>query len=98
MSKAQADERTRLVETAMKLAHKRGFRETSLADIAEAADVPAGNVYYYFKTKDEPGEAVIERRDCEDRAAVRDVVPHGGHLHSPHQVRFPGSVSRQPHR
>jgi TetR/AcrR family transcriptional regulator, transcriptional repressor for nem operon len=62
MSKAQADKRTRLVETAMKLAHKRGFRETSLADIAEAADVPVGNVYYYFKTKDELGEAVIERR------------------------------------
>lgn len=46
----------------MKLAYKRGFRETSLADIAEAADVPVGNVYYYFKTKDELGEAVVERR------------------------------------
>ncbi len=45
MSKAQADKRTRLIETATKLAHLRGFRETSLADIAEAANVPVGNVY-----------------------------------------------------
>src|SRR3984893_10230206 len=60
--KPQPDKRTRLIETAMKLAHRNGFRETSLADIAEAAHVPVGNVYYYFKTKEELGEAVVERR------------------------------------
>jgi TetR/AcrR family transcriptional regulator, transcriptional repressor for nem operon len=68
MAKAQVDKRKRLVETAMKLAYWRGFRETSLADIAEAAHVPVGNVYYYFKTKDELGEAVVERRLAEFRA------------------------------
>jgi AcrR family transcriptional regulator len=62
MSKLPPDKRNRLVETAMKLAYRHGFRETSLADIAEAAHVPAGNVYYYFKTKEELAEAVVERR------------------------------------
>src|SRR5260221_5743153 len=62
MRKPQPDKRTRLIETAMKLAYRNGFRETSLADIAEAAHVPVGNVYYYFKTKEELGEAVVERR------------------------------------
>ena len=62
MRKPQPDKQTRLIETAMKLAHRNGFRETSLADIAEAAHVPVGNVYYYFKTKEELGEAVVERR------------------------------------
>src|SRR6266576_1840846 len=62
MGKPQPDKRTRLIETAMKLAYRNGFRETSLADIAEAARVPVGNVYYYFKTKEELGEAVVERR------------------------------------
>ena len=52
MAKTQADKRARLIETAMKLAYQHGFRDTSLADIAEAAHVPLGNVYYYFKTKD----------------------------------------------
>jgi AcrR family transcriptional regulator len=37
----------------MSLAHRNGFRDTSLADIAEAAHVPVGNLYYYFKTKEE---------------------------------------------
>jgi TetR/AcrR family transcriptional repressor of nem operon len=67
MRKAQTDKRTRLIETAMKLAYKHGFRETSLADIAEAAHVPVGNVYYYFKTKEELAEAVVERRLTEFR-------------------------------
>jgi len=59
--KPQPDKRTLLIETAMKLAYRNGFRETSLADIAAAAHVPVGNVYYYFKTKEELGEAVVER-------------------------------------
>ena len=62
MRTAQPDKRTRLIETATKLAYARGFRETSLADIAAAARVPVGNVYYYFKTKEELAEAVVERR------------------------------------
>ena len=69
MRTAQRDKRTRLIETATKLAYGRGFRETSLADIAEAARVPVGNVYYYFKTKEELAEAVVERRLEEFRAA-----------------------------
>ena len=70
MRTAQPDKRTRLIETATKLAYSRGFRETSLADIAEAARVPVGNVYYYFKTKEELAEAVVERR-LEEFRAVR---------------------------
>jgi AcrR family transcriptional regulator len=56
-----SDKRIRLVEAAADLAHRRGFRETSLAEMAEAAGVPLGNVYYYFKTKDALAEALIER-------------------------------------
>lgn len=68
MSKTHPDKRTRLIDTAVKLAYRNGFRETSLADIATAARVPVGNVYYYFKTKDELGEAVIDWRLEEFRA------------------------------
>ena len=64
-----SDKRTRLVEAAADLAHRRGFRETSLAEIAEAAQVPLGNVYYYFKTKDALAEAMIERWREEMQAA-----------------------------
>ena len=69
IGKPQPDKRTRLIETATKLAYRNGFNETSLADIAEVARVPVGNVYYYFKTKEELAEAVVERRLEEFRAA-----------------------------
>jgi len=47
---------------AVGLAYQNGFEATSLADIAREAKVPLGNVYYYFKTKDEIGEAIVELR------------------------------------
>jgi TetR/AcrR family transcriptional regulator, transcriptional repressor for nem operon len=52
--------RERLIAAATELVHQQGIERTTLADIAKAADVPAGNVYYYFKTKDEVIGAVIE--------------------------------------
>ncbi|MFF7974220.1 TetR family transcriptional regulator [Streptomyces sp. NPDC007905] len=52
--------RERLVEAAVRVFHEQGVEKTTLADIARAADVPLGNVYYYFKTKDELVEAAVE--------------------------------------
>ncbi|MGW6916718.1 TetR/AcrR family transcriptional regulator [Kitasatospora sp. NPDC054939] len=48
-----ADKRRRLTAAAARVLHEQGVERTTLADIAEAAEVPVGNVYYYFKTKDE---------------------------------------------
>jgi TetR/AcrR family transcriptional regulator, transcriptional repressor for nem operon len=52
--------RERLITAATQLLYRQGAERTTLADIAQAAGVPAGNVYYYFKTKDEVVGAVIE--------------------------------------
>jgi TetR/AcrR family transcriptional regulator, transcriptional repressor for nem operon len=52
--------RERLITAATQLVHRQGVERTTLAEIAEAADVPAGNVYYYFKTKDDIITAVIQ--------------------------------------
>ncbi len=57
----KTDKRVRLIEAAAKLFHQQGFNLTTLADIAEAAGVPLGNVYYYFKTKEAILVAVIEK-------------------------------------
>lgn len=55
----KSDKRERLVQSAENLMFKQGFNLTTLADIAQEADVPLGNVYYYFKTKESIGDAVI---------------------------------------
>jgi AcrR family transcriptional regulator len=52
--------RERLIGAATQLLHQQGTERTTLAEIAQAADVPPGNVYYYFKTKDDVIAAVIE--------------------------------------
>jgi TetR/AcrR family transcriptional repressor of nem operon len=52
--------RERLVAGASDLLHRQGVQQTTLAEIAQIADVPPGNVYYYFKTKDELVQAVID--------------------------------------
>ncbi|HEX6855643.1 MAG TPA: TetR/AcrR family transcriptional regulator [Streptosporangiaceae bacterium] len=52
--------RDRLVAAAMQLLYRRGAERTTLADIAKAADVPPGNVYYYFKTKNDVIAAAID--------------------------------------
>ena len=57
-----SDKRERLVESASKLFHHAGFNQTSIADIAKDSGVPLGNVYYYFKTKDDLVSAIIEQR------------------------------------
>ena len=56
----KTDKREKLIGAAGRLNHEQGFRSTTLADIAQEASVPLGNVYYYFKTKDSIGGAVIE--------------------------------------
>jgi len=62
MLKTRADNRTKLLQAAEKATYRYGFGSASLADIAKEARVPLGNVYYYFKTKDEIGGAIIGLR------------------------------------
>jgi len=51
--------RARLVEAARELVYRQGVTRTTLADIAQAADVLVGNLYYYFKTKDDIVAAIV---------------------------------------
>ena len=44
------DKRERLIAAACRVTYAQGVEKTTLADIAAAAGIPPGNVYYYFKT------------------------------------------------
>jgi len=54
--------REMLTRAAVDLAHRQGYRKTTLADLAASAEVPLGNIYYYFKSKDDIGAAILSRR------------------------------------
>jgi AcrR family transcriptional regulator len=59
-SHALDDKRARIIDRTAKLVAEQGFTRTTLADIARESGVPLGNLYYYFKTKDAIGEALID--------------------------------------
>lgn len=63
------NKRERLIDSAAVLFHTKGFQATSLADIAKDADIPIGNVYYYFKTKEELALAAVDKRREQFKAA-----------------------------
>lgn len=67
-STTRPGKRERLICAAADLMHSQGVQRTTLAQVAEGADVPPGNVYYYFKTFDDLVDAVIDVRLEEVRA------------------------------
>ena len=79
--------RERLVESATELVHEQGVQRTTLAEVAERANIPAGNVYYYFKTKDDLVAAVIDSYVGQARVLLEGLERH----RSP-QARLKGLV------
>ena len=58
------------------LIHEQGAHRTTLADVAERAEVPLGNVYYYFKSKDELIGAVLDGYRQEAAALIEGFERH----------------------
>lgn len=54
--------RQRIVDAADRLFYSRGYNQTSFSDISDETGIPRGNFYYYFKTKEDILEAVVESR------------------------------------
>lgn len=75
-----SQKRRRLTAAAAKVLHEQGIERTTLAHIASAADVPVGNVYYYFKTKDELVRAALS----EHSAHLDDLTARLEELPDPH--------------
>jgi TetR/AcrR family transcriptional regulator, transcriptional repressor for nem operon len=69
--------RARLVEAAKLAFYHQGVATTTLADVAALAEVPLGNVYYYFRTRDALLAAVIDAhlRELQARLAQWDQDP-----------------------
>jgi AcrR family transcriptional regulator len=62
------------MDAASQLFYEQGVERTTIADIAAAADVPAGNVYYYFKAKDDIVDAVVSMRIAGIEAMYADLA------------------------
>jgi AcrR family transcriptional regulator len=73
IAEPKQDKRQRLVAGAREVIHHQGVEKTTIADIAQAADIPVGNVYYYFKTKDELVAAAVDSHAGDVRALLESL-------------------------
>ncbi|NOR42253.1 MAG: TetR family transcriptional regulator, partial [Gammaproteobacteria bacterium] len=62
MGKKGEGNRQRIITAAEDLFYKGGYNQTSFQDISDATNIPRGNFYYYFKTKEDILNAVIDAR------------------------------------
>lgn len=62
--------REQIVDAALRLYRSHGVAGTTLKDVAGAMGLPVGNLYYYFRTRDELVRAALEA--CEDE--LRDLL------------------------
>jgi TetR/AcrR family transcriptional repressor of nem operon len=53
--------RDQILDAAGRLIHLQGYHGTSLDDVLRESGVGKGNFYYYFKSKEELGYAIIDR-------------------------------------
>ena len=53
--------RDQIVDAAARLIHLQGYHCTSLDDVLRESGVGKGNFYYYFKSKEDLGYAIIDR-------------------------------------
>ena len=72
----RSGKRERLVDSARDLFHEQGVHRTTLAEVAERAQVPLGNVYYYFKSRDELIAAVLDCYQEEAAALIQAFERH----------------------
>jgi TetR/AcrR family transcriptional regulator, transcriptional repressor for nem operon len=52
--------KSRIIDTARQLFRKQGYAKTSIDDICTASGVKRGNLYFYFKSKEDVAHAAIE--------------------------------------
>lgn len=79
--RAKGDKKARLTEAAKLIFYHQGIHRSTLADVAQGAAIPLGNLYYHFRTKESLIEAVIEAhlRELQENFALWEQDPDPAH-------------------
>ncbi|MFS4518200.1 TetR/AcrR family transcriptional regulator, partial [Delftia tsuruhatensis] len=60
MKKPAQETRQHILDVAKALMTQKGYTAVGLAEVVAAAGVPKGSFYYYFKSKEEFGQALLQ--------------------------------------
>lgn len=72
--KSPEDRREEILECATKLFLAYGFQKTKVEDIIKELNISKGLVFYYFKTKEELIDAVVDRISNEAAAPAIEII------------------------
>ena len=61
ISKEYDERKNEILDTAERLFHTKGYEKTTINDILKEVNIAKGTFYYYFKSKEEVMDALIER-------------------------------------
>src|SRR5918911_2712663 len=86
--------RARIEEAARELFIKRGFHATSMRDIAEGAGTSLGNLYNYYRTKEDILESIIGRYQKVIDARLRKIFEEVEDPFHPESLRRFGAMIR----
>lgn len=70
----QAARREQILDAAVETFAREGFHKSSMTDIAASAGMSAGNLYRYFKSKEEIIRAMAERERRESSMLMADIA------------------------
>ena len=68
-----SDIRVRIIESAWKLFHEKGFGDTTINDIIREADISKGTFYYYFRSKDNLLDTLSDVLDSEYERLAKEL-------------------------
>lgn len=68
-----SDIRARIIESAWKLFHEKGFGDTTINDIIREADISKGTFYYYFRSKDNLLDTLSDVLDSEYERLAKEL-------------------------
>jgi AcrR family transcriptional regulator len=71
VSKSPEERRKEILDAAKEFFQTKGYERTAVSDIVKKVGVAQGTIYYYFQSKDEIADAVIDRDLQENVAALR---------------------------
>lgn len=70
----QPNTRDRIIETGAEIIHRKGFNHTGIQEILNAASVPKGSFYNYFKSKDDFGLQIIDYFSAHFKRIAKDTL------------------------
>jgi AcrR family transcriptional regulator len=78
ISKDPEERRRELIDTAEHLFMERGYEHTAISDIVKELNIAQGTLYYYFRSKEDILEAVVEKSIAVLEQNVIEIVSDDG--------------------